>query len=137
VTDVTGVVATETTDFEPGSPESNDVVRAELARHGDNGRRVRKVLHFAYPSPGGGNTKPAVREFVALGVSVAGYRNIREVDETGVVFERRQSIASAKFDEQTALLVSILHQLGWAYDGWEAEVVRGFPPGWWRRFFRG
>jgi hypothetical protein len=101
----------------------NDKVRHVLAQHGDDGTKVRHVIHFAYPADASRAAGMATaKETVLQHVEV----NFTETDESeGIVFEHYREVASVEFDELTDALKAALAKDGWKYDGWECAVETG------------
>lgn len=101
---------------------ANDKVRAALMEHGDNGARVRHVIHFAYPVDGG---SPATKSAVKAALSDGAFEFTETADSVGVVFEHYREVASREFDDLTLDLEQIMAGRGWTYDGWECAVENG------------
>ena len=98
----------------------SDMVRASLARAGDDGTAVRHVAHYAFPDDTGApvgddafRTALAAHDFT-IGLNVTG---------EGLVLEHHREIASADFDRLVAELIVLMGGIGWRYDGWECAVV--------------
>ena len=101
----------------------NDGVRKALAAHGDDGTRVRHVIHFVYPLEGrDAGDKAAARAIVQGQIDV---EFTETEDSAGLVFEHYREVASADFDALTDLLEAELLKIGWDYDGWECAVETG------------
>lgn len=102
-----------------GQAAKNDLVRAQLGKLGDGGRKPRHVIHFAYPEEASGaRSRDEVKASLAdLDV------NFTDTEEsTGVVFEHEREVASADFDDLTVRLAAHFASMGWDYDGWECAV---------------
>lgn len=99
--------------------EKNDLVRAQLSKHGDGGSKPRHVLHFAHLIENSGAvTKADVKSCLAdLDVKFTGTE-----DNEAVVFEHEREVASAGFDDLTTSLSERFAGMGWNYDGWECAV---------------
>lgn len=104
-----------------GRAAINDRVRAALAAEGDDGTRIRHVIHFAYPLEGGGHDQQAARDLVVW----TGCEFTETDDSSGIVFEHMREVASDDFDRATERLARDLASIGWTYDGWECAVVTG------------
>ena len=101
----------------------NMAVRDSLAEQGDDGRRPRHVLHYAYPAKKGGSApKHEIRRIL---VGIADVRFTDGPENLGLVFEHTREVASPEFDALTDHFESLLATRGWEYDGWECDVVRG------------
>lgn len=103
-----------------GSPAANDVLRERLAAYGDDGYRVRHILHYAYPEEEKDLLiRPAlIRSLIANGYSVSD-----AAVAGGVVLQHHHSLAPEVFDIVTAELSAWFAARGWEYDGWESEVL--------------
>lgn len=106
-----------------GSPRANDAVRARLSDYGDDGARVRHVLHYAYP--GGGDRDPTTRQGLIDALKERGYAVSDAAVGGGLVLQQYQSVAPEIFDQVTAELSAWFAARGWEYDGWECEVLNG------------
>lgn len=103
-----------------GSPVANDAVRARLADYGDDGARVRHILHYAYPE---GERDLSVRPALVETLCARGFSVSDAAVGGGVVIEHHHSVAPDCFDIVTAELSAWFAERGWDYDGWECEVL--------------
>jgi hypothetical protein len=105
----------------------NAAVRRALAGHGDDGTRVRHVIHFAYPAvtPTGvaAVSRPQAEQIAQQIVPDLGFTHLP--DATGIVFEQHREVASPAFDALTDRLEDAMAAVGWTYDGWECAVETG------------
>ncbi|WP_108882221.1 ribonuclease E inhibitor RraB [Anderseniella sp. Alg231-50] len=106
----------------PTRSEKNELVRVQLRKHGDDGKKARHVIHFAYPVEGS-NAQP--KADVKLSLSDLDVRFTETDDSDGIVFEHEREVASAGFDDLTADLLERFSKAGWHYDGWECAVETG------------
>ncbi|MDH3742492.1 MAG: hypothetical protein OER56_12940 [Hyphomicrobiales bacterium] len=102
-----------------GQAAKNDLVRAQLGKLGDGGRKPRHVIHFAYPEEAPGALS---RADVKSSLADLDVRITDAADGTGVVFEHEREVASADFDNLTVRLAAHFASMGWDYDGWECAV---------------
>ena len=102
-----------------GQAAQNDLVRAQLDKLGDDGRKSRHVIHFAYPV---GASNAASRDEVKSSLADLDVKITDAADGTGVVFEHEREVASADFDNLTVRLTALFATMGWDYDGWECAV---------------
>lgn len=104
-----------------GSPRANDAVRERLRAYGDDGERIRHILHYAYPDADRElHMRPAIIETLisrGFGVSDAAVAS-------GIVLEHFETVAPDTFDVVTAELSAWFAERGWEYDGWECEVLK-------------
>jgi len=102
---------------------ANDAVRQVLSEGGDDGTRVRHVIHFAYPlERANAVSKVAVKDCILSYVDVTFTETL---DSEGVVFEHYREVASAEFDTLTDTMKHALEDKGWTYDGWECALETG------------
>jgi len=106
---------------DPPAMSANDKVRAALREHGDDGTRVRHVIHFAYPV----SEDAAGQQDARDAVDWIGPRFTQTDEATGIVFEHEREVASAAFDAMTDRFGADLSAIGWTYDGWECAVETG------------
>lgn len=101
-------------------PSRNDRVRQQLLTYGDDGRRPRHVVHYAYPIDG----RPGddAGQIIDL-LTGQGYQARPAQTNDGVVFEHHAAVAGPAFDARTRNLTDDLARRGWDYDGWECAVV--------------
>ncbi len=100
---------------------ANDKVRAALREQGDDGTRVRHVMHFAYPVSEDAAGPQDARD----AVSWIAPRFTETNEATGIVFEHEREVASEAFDAMTDRFGADLAAIGWTYDGWECAVETG------------
>lgn len=108
-----------------GWPASNDLLRGNLASHGDDGTVTREVSHFCYPDPLlsdalAQNDVMAVFDEKAFSVSVL------PSDDGGpdwLEMVHHSEVASVRFDMVTEWFLLRLSSLGWVYDGWSCSVI--------------
>jgi hypothetical protein len=117
---------------DPKPSGRNDAVRRALAQHGDDGTRVRHVIHFAYPAvtpTGVAAVSRAQAERVAQDiVPDLGFTHRPDAtgpNAAGIVFEQYREVASAAFDALTDRREDAMAAVGWTYDGWECAVETG------------
>ena len=103
-----------------GSPAANDAVRARLADYGDDGLRVRHILHYAYPER---ERDLSVRPAIVETLRARGFSVSDAAVGGGVVLAHSHSVAPDCFDVVTAELSAWLAERDWDYDGWECEVL--------------
>ncbi len=104
-----------------GSREANDAVRKQLASMGDDGRAIRHVLHYAYPtrSADRARRREMIAELTARDLMVS-----NAATRKGLVMEQFRSVAAATdFDAYTTALADWFAERGWEYDGWECAVA--------------
>jgi hypothetical protein len=101
-----------------GSAEANEALRKLLRAHGDDGRSVRSVQHYIYPSK---DRTPRAEETVIT--YLASYDGAARDGAGGLIFEHDTTLAPEVFDAFTARLQRDLARLGWDYDGWESAVT--------------
>lgn len=100
----------------------NEEVRRVLREHGDDGRSVRLIQHFAYFT-----TEKAALQYREL-VSARGYQVDLEANDASpprswsIEFSKLQ--APNDIDGETGFLDSSAVKLGGEYDGWETKVHR-------------
>ena len=100
----------------PAPRRSNADLRREMAKGGDDGRAIRRVVHTARPAEKGMNAaKHEVRRIVT---GIADVRFTETPEMPGVVFEQRREVASAEFDQICERIERTLDQRGWIYEGW-------------------
>lgn len=108
-----------------GWPASNDLVRANLTNHGDDGTMTREVSHFCYPdlSLADAVVQDDVKSvFEEKGISVL----LLPSDDGGpdwLEMVHHCEVASTSFDMVTEWFLLRLSSLGWVYDGWNCSVV--------------
>lgn len=101
--------------------QGNDAVRANLASMGDNGRRRRHVIHYAYRLESAG---AAGKVDIEANLQERGF-GLRESEQDDlVIFDHYASVAGSEFDRLTETLDRQMSQLGWGYDGWECAVIK-------------
>ena len=100
----------------------NDMVRAQLAQQGDNGKTAREVDHFAFPNP---FKKSAKRLVVKKWLEKNGFAIVGNATSGGVHFTRKTAVHGRSFDKLTQGLADNLQKLGWEYDGWGTIAVKG------------
>jgi|AntRauMFilla1563_2_1112583.scaffolds.fasta_scaffold25773_2 hypothetical protein len=111
-----------------GSPASNDVVRANLAQHGDDGTAPRDVEHFCYPDPsveGAASQDEVVLVFQKKGFLVELLAGEGDDEPDWLQMKHHSEGASVGFDLVTEWFLLRLNSLGWIYDGWSCSVVPG------------
>ena len=110
-----------------GWPASNDLVRGNLATHGDDGTEVREVSHFCYPDPSLADV--AVQDDLTVVFDDKGFMvRVLPSDDGGpdwLEMVHHAEVASAAFDMVTEWFLVRLSSLGWTYDGWSCAVVIG------------
>jgi hypothetical protein len=105
-----------------GDFAKNEEVRKVLLEHGDDGRSVRLIQHYAYFATA--EAASQYREFV----SARGYQLDREANDASqprpwsIVFSKLQ--APKDIDSEAGLLDLSAVKLGGEYDGWETKVNR-------------
>lgn len=104
-----------------GSPAANDAVRCRLAEYGDDGGKVRHVLHYAYPDR---ETDLSARPAIIEALTARGFSVSEAAVGAGVVLEHFHSVSIEFFDLLTADLSAWFAERGWSYDGWECEVLK-------------
>ena len=103
-----------------GGPASNDAVRVQLTKLGDDGTAVRHVLHYAYPEDAADlETRPSLIE----DLRARGFDVRDAVANDGLVLEHHREVASEEFDALTADLSAWFAARDWDYDGWECAVI--------------
>jgi hypothetical protein len=107
-----------------GEAASNDLVRAQLKKMGDEGVEVRHVVHYAYPKKGADLSS---RKAMIEHLKTEGYEVKDAAQEDGGVLEHYRSVAGADFDRVTVGLSNWFAGKGWSYDGWECAVVTEKP----------
>jgi len=103
-----------------GSPESNNLVRAQLKKMKDDGAKTRHVIHYAYPQNG---ADLSLRDAMIEHLRADGYDVKDAVQDHGLVLEHYREVASGAFDAVTGDLSRWFAEMGWTYDGWECAVV--------------
>ena len=101
----------------PDTYAKNEAVRDALLGYGDDGRELRSVVHFFYPSPAISDPSAMITNLKAYGYEVKAAQN------QGLVAEHQSEVSSGSFDRETQGLDDLARKLGWSYDGWECEVV--------------
>lgn len=110
-----------------GWPASNNLLRGNLADHGDDGTAAREVSHFCYPDP-------SLADAVAQGdvMAIFDEKNFLvralESEDGGpdwLEMVHHAEVASVGFDMVTEWFLLRLGSLGWVYDGWSCAVIAG------------
>ena len=104
-----------------GLKESNDQIRAQLKKMGDDGCAIRHVVHYAYPEKG---ADLSARESMFKELRAQGFEVSDAVNDNGVVLEQHRSVHGADFDALTVELENWFRERGWDYDGWECAVMQ-------------
>jgi len=105
----------------PNQAEVNDLVRKHLRKEGDDGTRIRHVIHFGYPA----KTDLPFKASKSEAKSSLSHLDIEFTDdeeEDIIIFEHYREVASADFDQLTFELEELYATKGWHYDGWECAV---------------
>jgi hypothetical protein len=105
-----------------GSPSANDAVRAQLAKLGDDGVRVRHILHYAYPCK---EADVSRRPDMVADLEARAFAVRDAHSNKGLVLEHLRAVAPDDFDALTAELSAWFAERGWDYDGWECAVASG------------
>lgn len=108
-----------------GWPASNDVVRGNLASHGDDGTAAREVSHFCYPDPSLGDAVSHADVMFVFGEKAFSV-SVLPSDDGGpdwVEMVHHCGVASVGFDMVTEWFLLRLNSLGWVYDGWSCSVI--------------
>jgi hypothetical protein len=101
---------------------ANDAVRDRLAEEGDDGRAVRHVLHYAYPTE---KADMAARSGMIAELAGQGFDVRDAAVDNGVVLEHYRSVAGSDFDRISSDLETWFANRNWDYDGWECAIVKG------------
>lgn len=101
---------------------ANDAIRQNLASYGDDGRAVRHVLHYAYPTEKADN---ASRVGMIVQLGARGFEIKDAASKGGLILEHYRPVAANDFDKFSSDLEDWFNDRGWEYDGWECAVVRG------------
>lgn len=101
---------------------ANNAIRQQLASYGDDGRAVRHVIHFAYPTDKGDS---ASRSGMVADLAARGFDVRDAAADGGLVLEHHRPVAANDFDDFSADLEAWFSEHGWDYDGWECAVVKG------------
>ena len=108
-----------------GSKTSNDWVRFELQKYGDDGAKPRQVTHFFYLFAKDQVANLRVLSANELAQYLEGLGLVRAAMqiENGLAAEHETAVAPASFDVLTTLLADEMPKLSWDYDGWDCVVV--------------
>lgn len=110
-----------------GWPASNDMVRGNLAEHGDDGTAVREVSHFCYPDPSLSDVA-AQNDVMAVFDEKGFLVRVLASDDGGpdwLEMVHHAEVESGGFDMVTEWYLLRLSSLGWVYDGWSCAVIAG------------
>jgi hypothetical protein len=113
------------TDDPIGSPGSNDIVRQNLSKLGDDGSVARTITHFGRPGPDDPAFCEEVIEDFSLSLSTFGFVvEAEDVDgEDWVALSHVSPVTADALDTWTQWLAESLANVGWIYDGWDCDVL--------------